>query len=267
MSVARAIAVVAALTLVSLAPAAADEGEKYPIWWSPRLQLESLDKIDERLRTPLFPSEDGMRVFKGEGKWAERKRATVKDCNSLFQLIDDGYEPKLYTEFRHLLYLGALCRAAIAFQRARPAKLSHVRDFVFDAEAVNYLPAMVFIGVDCYWRCRQYVANERRISLPRFEEEDLKVRVVTDIAINVEMSWSKISLEIVGRADFSGDGLEDLMVFSYWRAIGGPAGYAKYFILTRESPDAVLYVLDADEHVCKDYECTPPFFQPRVLRE
>ncbi len=48
MSSPRALAAaVAALTLVSLAPAAADEGEKYPIWWSPRLQLESLDKIDE----------------------------------------------------------------------------------------------------------------------------------------------------------------------------------------------------------------------------
>ncbi len=266
----RALAAVAmaALALVSLDPAAADEGERYPIWWSSRLELESLDKIDERLNGPLWHPEDAMEVFKDrpEGDGAVPKKAIVNSCVSLFRLIEEGYEPRYYIEFKRLMYVRALCRAVIAFRRARPAKASHIRDFVFDADTVNYLPAMVLIAVGCDWMCRQNEANELRIPLARFSEIT-KLRVVTEIAIFLETASSKDTLEIVGRADFNGDGLEDLMVFSTWRAVGGSGGYADYFILGRESPDAFFHVLDADDHLCKDYQCTPPYSQPSVLRE
>jgi hypothetical protein len=262
-----AAAAVAALTLVSLATAA-DEGEKYPIWWSPRLQLESLDKIDERLNAPLWPLVDGVEVFKGrfKGDGSARKKAIVNNCVSLFRLRKEDYDAGSSSDRRFLNYQRGLCRAVIAFRRARPAKASHIRDFVFDADAVNYLPAMVLIGGGCDWRCRQYEANERRIPVARFSEIT-KLRVVTEIAIFLETEWSKDTLEIVGRADFNGDGLEDLMVFSTWRAVGGTGGYADYFILGRESPDAVFHVLDADERLCKVIECTPPYDQPPALRE
>ena len=263
-----AAAAVAALALIALAAAAADEGERYPIWWSSRLQLESLDKIDERLNAPLWPPEDGVEVFKDrlEGDGSVPKKAIVNNCLSLFRLIEEGYEPRYYIEFKRLMYVRALCRAVIAFRRARPAKASHIRDFVFDADAVNHLPAMVVLGGGCDWRCRQYEANERHIPVARFREIT-KLRVVTEIAIFLETEVSKNTLEIVGRADFNGDGLEDLIVFSTWSAIGGTAEYADYFILGRESPDAIFHVLDADDHLCKDYQCTPPYSQPSVLRE
>ncbi len=268
MSVARAIAAVAALTLVSLAPAAADEGEKYPIWWSPRLQLESLDKIDERLNAPLWPPEDAMEVFKDrlEGDGSVPKKAIVNNCLSLFRLIEEGYEPRYYIEFKRLMYVRALCRAAIAFRRARPAKASHIRDFVFDADAVNRLPAMVLVAVGCEDLCRKYEANERHIPVARFREIT-KLRVVTEIAIFLETEWSKDALEIIGRADFNGDGLEDLMVLSQSWAIGGSWEGTRFFILGRESPDAIFHVLDADERLCKEYECTPPYDYPPALRE
>ena len=132
-----AAAAMAALTLVSLAPAAADEGERYPIWWSPRLQLESLDKIDERLSAPLWPLVDGVEVFKGrfKGDGSARKKAIVNNCVSLFRLRKEGYDAGSSSDRRFLNDQRGLCRAVIAFGRARPAKASHIRDFVFDADA------------------------------------------------------------------------------------------------------------------------------------
>ena len=49
--------------------------------------------------------------------------------------------------------------------------------------------------------------------------------------------------------------------------VGGNWEGTEFFILGRESPDAVFHVLDADEHLCKVIECTPPYRQPPVLRE
>ena len=110
-------------------------------------------------------------------------------------------------------------------------------NFVFDADAVNYLPAMVLVSIACEEVCRKIEANERRIPLPRYREIT-KLRVVTEIAIFLETEFSKDTLEIVGRADFNGDGLEDLMVYSTSRAVGGNWEGAEFFILGRESPDA-----------------------------
>ena len=94
-----------------------------------------------------------------------------------------------------------------------------------------------------------------------------KVKVVTDIALNLETPWSKYSLEIIGRADFDGDGLEDLMVLSTWSAIGGRGSGSRYFILGRASPESVLHVLGAEEHLCSNYQCPLAFDEPPAPRE
>ena len=52
-----ASAVVASLLLGWPGSGAAGEDSEYPIWWSGRIMLESLEKIDERLRAALWPRE------------------------------------------------------------------------------------------------------------------------------------------------------------------------------------------------------------------
>jgi len=68
--------------------AAADEpGSKppYPVWWSPVLELDSLEGIDARLRRALWPGNDeGMTVYKPEGD--TRLEVQAKSCNELKRL-------------------------------------------------------------------------------------------------------------------------------------------------------------------------------------
>ena len=249
-------ALVASLLLGWPGSAAAGEDGEYPIWWSGRIMLKSLEKIDDRLRAPLYPREDGVEVFQhlfGNDR-ATRPRATIRDCLSLLRLTSDDYVAGTRSDRMFVSYNKALCRAVTAFKSARPARVSHVRRFFLDRNSVNLLPAMVLLGGSCYGRCRAYAANERRIPLARLQEIR-KVKVVTDIALSLETPWSKHTLEIVGRADFDGDGLEDLMVFSNWSAIGGRGTASRYFILGRAAPESVLHVLDAEEHLCSNYQC------------
>ena len=59
-SVMSRLAVVAGMALgFGFCPtsATAAEAEQYPIWWSPSLELESLDRIDERRRKRFWPEE------------------------------------------------------------------------------------------------------------------------------------------------------------------------------------------------------------------
>jgi hypothetical protein len=46
------------------------------------------------------------------------------------------------------------------------------------------------------------------------------------------------------RADFNGDGIEDILVFTAGRAEGGTLGYSDYFVLTRTSPSGPLKLIE-----------------------
>jgi hypothetical protein len=46
------------------------------------------------------------------------------------------------------------------------------------------------------------------------------------------------------RADFNGDGIEDILVFTGGRAEGGTLGYSDYFLLTRTGPSGPLKLIE-----------------------
>jgi hypothetical protein len=48
-----------------------------------------------------------------------------------------------------------------------------------------------------------------------------------------------------GRADFNGDGIEDILVLTGGRADGGTLGYSDYFVLTRTSPSGPLKLIES----------------------
>ena len=92
MTTAQTLARLAAAILLPclLACATAAETVQYPIWWSPALELESLDKIDERRKKRFWPEEyEGMHVYKDGDRSTEP--AEIEDCATLEQLSNEGY--------------------------------------------------------------------------------------------------------------------------------------------------------------------------------
>lgn len=126
-------ALVAALLSVSPSGRAAEQSA-YPIWWSPSLELESLDKIDQRLARDLYPGEEGFRVHVGLG--GKRRTVLANDCAELRVLERESggavTSPDISLEF----IFEENCLAIETLKGARPADRSHVRDFVLNAEAL-----------------------------------------------------------------------------------------------------------------------------------
>ncbi len=84
----RALAFLAMLGLAGPVLAAADG--PYPVWWSGELELESLDRVEERLRRDLwldFPG--GLKLYKSQGDGDVTAQA--QNCNSLRKLSEVGY--------------------------------------------------------------------------------------------------------------------------------------------------------------------------------
>lgn len=62
-------------------------------------------------------------------------------------------------------------------------------------------------------------------------------------AVTVSYEGFRQSFWEAARADFNGDGFEDILVFTGGRAEGATMGYADYFVLTRTRPSGPLKVI------------------------
>ena len=257
-----AAAVLAALLLFP-EPALAGEDSPYPVWWSPSLELESLDDIDERLQRKLWPEGHGIDVYKEE--YDTREEKIVDTCLSAIHLRQQGYYGKGNNNHKLLLYHLAKCRAIEMLKKARPAKRSYVRDFMLDHNSVDYLPAMVEVGPGCDWLCRQHMANEKRIPWSQFVEVvSVDVRSAVDMKVSTGPFGTRV--KNLGRADFSGDGLEDLLIWADAWATEGTWGATEIYVLSRDRPGSVLWVADADTYLCREYRCQSHYDYPEALR-
>jgi hypothetical protein len=61
--------------------------------------------------------------------------------------------------------------------------------------------------------------------------------------LTVSYGGLRQSFWVGARADFNGDGIEDILIFTGGRAEGGTMGYSDYFILTRTSPSGPLKLI------------------------
>ncbi len=79
---------VAALHLSLIGAVSAAEEGPYPIWLSPKLGLESLERVEARLEGPFWDN-GSYTVYKGVGD--ERVETTVDTCDVRRRLFEEGY--------------------------------------------------------------------------------------------------------------------------------------------------------------------------------
>ncbi len=249
-----ALAFVATLTLA--APAQAHETTpRNPIWWSGELELESLDRVGQRLRRDLWLGDPkGMELYVGGGP--DGQQAQARDCESLIKLSEAGYQglgnPNVKVQLLNLAY----CRAIALLGRAKPARVSHLRDLKMNADALEFLPALVNLYASCEFICYAVAANERAIPFTKFETP-LVVDVESDDEMTVWMTGWMVILSIVGRGDFTADGVDDMLILANGGATEGTYGASHLYLMTRDAPGAVLRVIGAERELCPGYDCHP----------
>jgi hypothetical protein len=257
-----AAAVIAALWLGLSAPAPADE-PPYPVWWSPVLELDSIEGIDARLERTFWPGiDEGMPLIKTEA--GSISEVWAVNCIELKRSIEDGFHGAGSNDRAVVQYHVSVCRAMELLKRVAPARKSFIRNFAFDLTTVEILPAMVDLSPSCDFICREVVANDRRIPLSRFHDI-LLVQIMSETEM---VYWSedwKIRLVVLAQADFNADGVEDLLLLSKGGSISGTGSWAELFLITRSDPNQVLWIVNADQYLCPDYQCQPSYDYPEAL--
>ena len=254
---------------------AAEDGP-YPVWWSEKLRLESLERIGARLEEPFWDN-GGYTVSKGRGD--ARTETSVDACNMRKRLFEEGYYAGASQRY-FAVYLWAVCDALEKLAIAKPADRSFVRNFVFDRNAFDLLPAIVGGAESCGFLCRLKWANERGDTWTQLEDSLFKRYARENLSISIsgrtrsihveddktatilfeyveevpveetkKTIWSysvdRIPLEILAYGDFNEDGSEDMLMRRQ--------GARSVYVLTRDTPDGVFYVLNVREHLCPEY--------------
>ena len=249
--------------LAFASPAPADE-PPYPVWWSPVLELDSMEGIDARLARALWEHDpEGMTLYKSEGD--TRLEVEANSCIELKRLVDDGYEGVGSRGYWLRQLKQAECTAITMLKDAESASTSYLHDFRLDSSSVNYLPAAAALKPSCYRMCREAAANDRRIPLTGVYEV-IGVDALSDGQLDFWLNDWKIRLTILARADFTGDGLEDLLLLSSGGTIMGRGASAHLFLLTREASNTVFHVPDLDRHVYWGCYCEQAFDDTEIFR-
>ena len=239
---------------------AADEGP-YPIWWSPVLELDSLDGVEQRLDRRLWKDNELGHEMEGQVD-GRRLSAYANNCRALKKLHAEGFYFVTGGGYKLQLWHLAQCRAIELLGQARPARRSFVRDFVLDADALNSMPAPID-GPSCGFVCRQIYANDNAIPWSSFAVVD-SVEVEEENTFKVLVYGSGWRVRLVGRADIDRDGIEDLlMIVDSW-STHGTGSSTWLFALTRDRRDAVLRILNPDEYRCASYQCKSSYTMPAL---
>lgn len=241
----------------SAAPDAGDEAP-YPVWWSSELALDTLDDIDDRMSIE-FPRDQWTIVVRSR----DMDKAIIDDCVSLASLgstYDPWFSNPISNENVRYYFLAADCEALAMLKEATAANKSYLRDFVFSPKALEFLPALMIdhwtalpsVKEMCELTCDILHANAKEIPWSRYEDVSLiDVRSEDNMAV-----WARgrgVRLTIVGRGDFDGDKIDDILIKRHFLSPRQAWARTDVILLTRHSWDAVMRVLNIPSNCVASY--------------
>lgn len=244
-----AAAIASALACGHAAAQQSPETPAFPIWLAPALELKSQAEIDTRLNRAFEPEER----IKLTRNAADKTGQEPRNCASLSTLAADGYRPQAGVETYLYYILKTTCDAVGLVRAMRPSKQSYVNNLVLNEAALRVLPARIDLSVACGTDGRLPGAEFSAMSWHDYSSSQnggvaalgkLDVAVRNNFEITVKSAISETTFEILARGDLDFDGVEDLLVRVSRDLSGSAPGAAAIFMLTRDTPDGVLRLLD-----------------------
>jgi hypothetical protein len=179
----------------------------------------------------------------GLGFIYEEGKLPAFSCQEWAQARVLGLNSNLNTYERTMesFFMGA-CSFLYALKDARPAKRSFIASPKAGLSNLNLLPANLIESLS--GESEGKIKKLRISQLVGRREVKVTHKTETSVALdhdfNPETSiyYSRVILDERARADFDGDGIEDIFVSTAWYATQGTARLYDYFFLTRRSPSA-----------------------------
>ena len=212
----------------------ASEEHGIPVQWNPRLEVDSLDHLDQRLaarwvnpltmRPPRSSQQDGVEPI------------SVDNCLTYFEKVHERFQS---SPLKDQQLEGANCHAVNALKHAIPSKKSLISTFELNESVVDELPPTLALIVsnDDQRRIEQHKAQGLSWTQA---EKIIRVTARKNHSLLVEgESWA-VRLQIYAKGDFNQDGFEDVLMKTHGWMTEGTFEVVRLLLLTRTEPNAQL---------------------------
>jgi hypothetical protein len=203
------------------------------MWWSPSLQLPSLQEIPARLERPFEAPIDVAAVASGQ------QQAT--SCTSYFALRARGFEAATVGDTAALKVEGTACYTIRALASARPAARGSLQEFRLDPAALAMLPPVMGPQpnpADIEGRRRATGAGKSWAAY----DPQARLTASDPARARVTAGDTTTEIEILARADFDGNGTDDLLVSTISYGREGSWREVRLHMLTRAPGSPVLEI-------------------------
>ena len=203
-------------------------------------EVKSITKADiDRLRD--------LPVWMGANDHIDRLRLThkqketlhVRTCREYDSAIERGYYADTGFEVKMSVWFKYQCGLLNALETAtipRKSFISEPKVGVINLELLRF-SLFPYLGERS---SREAARDSKKTYQNMVDAGVLKVQRAEKDVLQIEDDGMWQGLEEVVRADFNNDGIEDILVFEYHRAIGGTHGSGGIIVLTRKSVDGKL---------------------------
>jgi hypothetical protein len=208
------------------------------ISWSAELGITSIASIEAALSGPLEKNNE-WEVLLGNGE-----KRQVKSCNDLLAVSQLTFDVSTEQDWGLIKSAGARCLALLALKSANIPSKTYLNWFHFSATNITKLSPRLDM---CLSQDSVQAATKAERTCTSWGKYDgaLKARMLTIDRAQVSTGEDGWRGEIIlyGRADFDGDGVEDLLIRRDAYVEGGSASDASIFIVTQTTKKRCLKVI------------------------
>ncbi len=204
-------------------------------------EVKSVTKTDiDALRDlPVWMGEigllDGLRLTH-----KQKEKLHVRTCREYDSAMESGYYADTGFEVKMSVWFKFQCGLLNALETAEIPRESFISDLkvgVINLELLRFAIFPYNLADILDW---EEARDMKTTYQDMVDAEELRVKSADKHILRVEDEGMAQTMEEVVRADFNNDGIEDILVFEYHRAIGGTLGFGGIIMLTRKSTDGKL---------------------------
>ena len=170
----------------------------------------------------------------------QKEKLLVRTCREYDSAMESGYYADTGFDVKMSVWFKFQCRLLNALETAEIPRKSFILDprvGVINLELLRFAIFPYSLADILDW---EEAKNMKTTYQDMVDAGRLKVQRAEKNVLQIEDDGMWQGLEEVVRADFNRDGIEDILVFEYHRAIGGTLGSGGIIMLTRQSIDGKL---------------------------
>ena len=168
---------------------------------------------------------------------------TIKSCTDYIQKVKQGWYSLSQRDMDRESLFSARCGLLTSLARARTPRHSHI-DEQKGLANIDWLPSSLLPEIEEFKPFNAEALAGSDVQSTSVADlvatGEYTIKQATQVSLSLGSKMSDTSIHVLARADFNGDGYEDMLVMSATRMKEGTAGFSQVQGLTRRRPQGLL---------------------------